>query len=72
MVYPQRPRPSGRGRGGHCFGANLARRSARALVRELTSRIEFIESTEDPVWIRSSFVVGLKSLPIRYRIRPAS
>jgi hypothetical protein len=62
----------GFGYGEHfCLGANLARRSARALFRELTSRIEFIESIEDPVWIRSSFVVGLKSLPVRYRIRPA-
>jgi cytochrome P450 len=62
----------GFGYGEHfCLGANLARRSARALFRELTSRIEFVESTQDPVWIRSSFVVGLKSLPLRYRIGPA-
>jgi cytochrome P450 len=62
----------GFGYGEHfCLGANLARRSARALFRELIGRIEFIELTADPVWIRSSFVVGLKSLPIRYRIAPA-
>ncbi len=54
-----------------CLGANLARRSARALFRELTARVEHWELAGDPEWIRSSFVVGLKHLPIRYRITPA-
>ena len=62
----------GFGYGEHfCLGANMARRSARALFRELTSRIDFVEFAGDADWIRSSFVVGLKSLPIRYRIGSA-
>ncbi|MGH0037007.1 MAG: cytochrome P450 [Myxococcota bacterium] len=55
-----------------CLGANLARRSQQALFRELTSRLEFVELAGDPVPIRSSFVVGLKHLPIRYRIAKRS
>ncbi len=49
-----------------CLGANLARRSQRALWLELARRIESVEPAGDPEWIHSSFVVGLKHLPMRY------
>jgi cytochrome P450 len=52
-----------------CLGAHLARRSQRALFAELARRLEAVELAGDPEWIRSSFVVGLKHLPIRYRLR---
>jgi cytochrome P450 len=52
-----------------CLGANLARRSQRALFAELARRLEAVELTGEPEWIQSSFVVGLKHLPIRYRLR---
>ncbi|MEM9516658.1 MAG: cytochrome P450 [Actinomycetota bacterium] len=55
-----------------CLGANLAKRSQRALWRELASRLESVELIGEPEWIHSSFVVGLKHLPIRYRLRPAA
>jgi cytochrome P450 len=55
-----------------CLGANLARRSQRALWLELISRLESVELAGDPQQIQASFVVGLKHLPIRYRIRPSS
>lgn len=55
-----------------CLGAHLARASIAALVRELAERVEWIEPTEPPRQIASSFVVGLKDLPVRYRIRPAA
>jgi hypothetical protein len=59
----------GFGHGEHfCLGSHLARRSQRALFGELGRRIEHIERTGEPEWIQSSFVVGLKHLPIRYRI----
>ncbi len=51
-----------------CLGAHLARRSQRALFGELSRRLEHVELVGDPEWIASSFVVGLKHLPIRYRI----
>ena len=63
----------GFGTGEHfCLGAHVARLSQRALFAELARRVESIELAGDPTWIASSFVVGLKSLPVRYRIRPAA
>ncbi|MFN8600996.1 MAG: cytochrome P450 [Candidatus Binatia bacterium] len=52
-----------------CLGANLARRSQRALFAELARRVESVELAGTPEWIQSSFVVGLKHLPLRYRMR---
>ena len=54
-----------------CLGAHLARRSARALFRQLARRIEWVELVREPARLRSNFVVGLKHLPIRYRIARA-
>jgi cytochrome P450 len=54
-----------------CMGAHLARRSMRAIVEELARRVEHWEITDDPEWIAASFVVGLKHLPVRYRIKPS-
>ncbi len=55
-----------------CLGAHLARRSQRALIEELAARLEWVEPAGEREWIKSSFVVGLKHLPIRYRIRPSA
>jgi len=55
-----------------CLGAHLARQSQRALLRELIRRVDALELAGDPVRITSSFVVGLKRLPIRYRLSQAT
>ena len=55
-----------------CLGTHLARQSQRALLRELIGRIDALELAGDPVQIASSFVVGLKQLPIRYRLSQAA
>jgi hypothetical protein len=70
----RRPNPHlGFGIGEHfCLGANLARRSQRALLAELAQRMEWAELAGEPEQIHSAFVVGLKKLPMRYRIRPAA
>jgi cytochrome P450 len=52
-----------------CLGANLARRSQRALLLELARRLDWAELAGEPEQIHSSFVVGLKKLPMRYRIK---
>jgi len=52
-----------------CMGTHFARRSMRAIVEQLASRVEHWELTGDPEWIRASFVVGLKHLPVRYKMR---
>jgi len=54
-----------------CLGAHLARRSQQALFRELASRLEFAELSGEPQQIHSSFVVGLKRLPVHYRLTVA-
>ena len=51
-----------------CIGSHLARASIRAMLRELVSRIDSLELTGVPEQIQSSFVVGLKELPLRYRV----
>jgi cytochrome P450 len=59
----------GFGHGEHfCIGSHLARRSQCALFGELIRRLEHVELTAEPEWIQASFVVGLKRLPIRYRL----
>lgn len=55
-----------------CMGAHLARRSLRAIVAELARRVEHWEITGEPEWLTGSFVVGLKHLPVRYRIATSS
>jgi cytochrome P450 len=62
----------GFGTGEHfCLGAHLARASIRALLEEIGARVERLEYAGDPSQIHASFVVGLKTLPVRYAIRPA-
>jgi len=55
-----------------CLGAHLARASQRALLDELVGRVDTLELAGEPEQIQSSFVVGLKKLPIRYRVNPAA
>ncbi len=55
-----------------CLGTHLARQSQRALLQELIRRVEVLELANDPAQIASSFVVGLKKLPIRYRLSEAA
>lgn len=58
------------GFGGHvCLGQHLARMEISALFRELFSRVEHFELAGEPKYTHSTFVGGLKSLPIRYRMR---
>jgi hypothetical protein len=55
-----------------CLGAHLARHSQRALLTEMVRRLDTIELAGEPERIQSSFVVGLKKLPLRYRVSEAA
>ncbi len=55
-----------------CLGAHLARASQRALLREIVRRIDALELAGPPEQIHSSFVVGPKKLPLRYRVSRAT
>ena len=58
------------GYGGHvCLGQHLARMEMVAFFKELLRRVERIELAGEPRWSQSIFVGGLKSLPIRYRMK---
>lgn len=51
-----------------CLGANLARLELRVLFRQLAERLEHVELADAPSRLRSSFVGGIKAMPIRYRL----
>lgn len=58
------------GHGVHlCLGMHLARMEIRALYAELLPRLESIELAGAPRYTRSNFVSGLKSLPVRFKMR---
>jgi cytochrome P450 len=50
-----------------CLGAHLARRSTTALFTEIARRAEKLELASEPERTASSFVAGVKHLPVRYR-----
>ncbi len=58
------------GFGAHaCLGQHLARMEMSALFQELLRRVEHVELNGEPRYSQSTFVGGLKSLPIRYRMK---
>ncbi len=60
------------GFGAHfCLGAQLARMELRTLFRDLVPRLEHVELAGRPSSMKTTFVGGTKSLPIRYQLTPA-
>ncbi len=58
------------GFGAHvCLGQHLARMEMSSLYRELLRRVDTIELAGEPQYVQSTFVGGLKSLPIRYTLK---
>ena len=58
------------GFGAHvCLGQHLARMEMSALFRKLLARVEHIELAGEPQYTQAVFVGGLKSLPIRYKMK---
>ena len=55
-----------------CLGAHLARKTSGTLFRVLTQRLRFVELAGVPERTASNLVPGLKHLPIRYRLAPAT
>ncbi|GLE54164.1 hypothetical protein ATCCBAA256_37330 [Mycobacterium montefiorense] len=52
-----------------CLGAALARMEVNGLFTELLPRLKSIELNGEPALIATTFVGGLKHLPIRYSLR---
>jgi cytochrome P450 len=60
------------GYGAHvCLGQHLAKMEIRAFFKELLGRLDSIEMTGPSRRVQSSFVSGLKTLPVRYSLRAA-
>jgi cytochrome P450 len=68
---PQRPEQLAFGAFGphHCLGAPLARLEVRILLEQLVRRNLVIEQCGEPVRVRSNFVNGVLSLPVRISTR---
>jgi cytochrome P450 len=52
-----------------CLGANLARLELRVLLRQMLERFEHVELSGPVERVRSSFLGGVKRMPIRFRVR---
>jgi len=52
----------------YCLGAMLARMELKAMFTALIPRLRHIELDGTPEWTRSTFVSGLKRLPVRYQL----
>ena len=52
-----------------CLGMWLARLEVRVLFQELAKRIKSIEPAGEQKFLRSNFVAGLKSLPVRVTLQ---
>jgi cytochrome P450 len=52
-----------------CLGAALARMEMNSFFTELLPRLKTIELNGNPELISTTFVGGLKHLPIRYQVR---
>jgi len=50
----------------YCLGAHLARREIRVMFRELLTRIPDIHATGDPIRLKSSFINGIKTMPVAF------
>ena len=56
----------GFGYGAHsCLGMFMAKLELQYLFRELIKRVDTFELTGMPAWVETSFVGGLKRLPVR-------
>ena len=57
------------GHGVHfCMGAALARMEVNSFFSELLPRLKSVELTGDPELVATTFVGGLKHLPVRYSL----
>jgi cholest-4-en-3-one 26-monooxygenase len=55
-----------------CLGANLARLELQMIFREMAARLDKVELAGPIARMRSSFVGGIKHMPIRYKMRAKS
>jgi len=54
----------------YCLGANLARMELQVMFEQLAQRLDSVEPAGPIARMYSSFVGGIKHMPIRYKMRP--
>ncbi len=54
-----------------CLGQHLAKMELMAFMREFLGRIDHIELAGSARFTQSTFVGGIKQLPVRYRFKPS-
>ena len=52
----------------YCLGVHLAKASMTALVEEMIKRVDWIKPADERTYTASNFVVGLKTLPVHYKL----
>jgi cytochrome P450 len=52
----------------HCLGRILAEMEVEALFQEIVRRVDRVELSGTPEWVKTNHTGGLKTLPIRYRM----
>ncbi len=67
---PRDKRHAAFGHGAHmCLGMHLARQEITSFLKAIAKDVEAIELTNDPKYVHSNFVGGIKSLPIRATLK---
>ncbi len=51
-----------------CLGRLLALTELRTFFTQLLQRTEHIELVDEPIWVESNFITGLKRMNVRYRM----
>lgn len=50
-----------------CLGAHLGRSEIEAMLRQILTRLEGLRVAQQPEWLRSNFISGVKHLPVEFR-----
>jgi cytochrome P450 len=53
-----------------CLGAHLGRLEIRAMLREVLARMDGLRIAQPPEWLPSTFISGVKHLPIEFKPGP--
>jgi cytochrome P450 len=51
-----------------CLGLFLARQELQIFFKELVPRVKGFELNGEPRWVQTTFVGGLKTLPVKYEL----
>ncbi|TDC86054.1 cytochrome P450 [Actinomadura sp. 7K507] len=54
----------------YCLGAHLGRAEIRAMLREILTRLRGLRTAQRPEWLTSTFISGVKHLPVEFDPAP--